>query len=285
MEANNCIKDGWFSEYGSLWPGQCLSLQVKEVLFHERSEYQDILVFDSVSYGRVLVLDGVIQVTERDEFSYQEMMAHLPLNSHPNPKKVLVIGGGDGGILREVCKHKEIEEITICEIDKMVIEVSKKYIPVTACGYDDPRVKIHCGDGAAFMRERKAEFDVILVDSSDPVGPAETLFQAEFYQCMRDALKPNGIVCTQGECQWLHLGLIKNLLDFSKKIFNNVQYAYCSIPTYPCGQIGFIIGSLGDKCNIPKRNPELGNLRYYNKDIHTASFLLPQFAKNMLGEQ
>lgn len=282
MESQNRIKDGWFSEYGTLWPGQCLSIQVEEVLFEGKSEYQDILVFQSKTYGKVLVLDGVIQITERDEFAYQEMMAHLPLCSHPNPKKVLVIGGGDGGILREVCKHKELEEITICEIDKMVIEVSKKYLPVTSIGYSDKRVNIHVGDGAAFMRDRQSEFDVIIVDSSDPVGPAETLFQASFYECMRDALKPDGIICTQGECIWLHLNLIENLLDFSRKIFKNVQYAYTSIPTYPSGQIGFIIGSKSDKCDTPKRTPNLENLRYYNSDIHKASFVLPQFAKKLM---
>jgi len=261
-----------------------LSIQVEEILFQGKSKYQDILVFQSKSYGRVLVLDGVIQITERDEFSYQEMMAHLPLCAHPNPKKVLVIGGGDGGILREVCKHKELEEIIICEIDEMVIEVSKKYLPSTSVGYSVSRVTVHVGDGAAFMEARKSEFDVILVDSSDPVGPAESLFQASFYECMKNALRPDGIICTQGECVWLHLDLIRNLLDFSRKIFKHVQYAYCSIPTYPCGQIGFVIGSLGDVCDKPKRTPTLEKLRYYNPSIHVASFVLPEFANSLLQQ-
>jgi len=282
MESNNGIKDGWFSEYGTLWPGQSMSIEVQEVLYEGKSQYQSILVFQSKTYGKVLVLDGVIQVTERDEFSYQEMMAHLPLCAHPNPKKVLVIGGGDGGILREVCKHKGVEEVTICEIDELVIEISKKYLPSTSIGYTDPRVKVHVGDGAAFMEARKAEFDVILVDSSDPVGPAESLFQASFYQCMKEALRPNGMICTQGECIWLHLDLIKNLLDFSRKIFTHVQYAACSIPTYPCGQIGFIIGSLGERVDQPKRKPELENIRYYNSSVHSASFILPEFAKSLM---
>jgi len=278
----NLIKEGWFSEFGTLWPGQCLSIEVEEILFQGKSQYQDIVVFKSKTYGTVLVLDGVIQVTERDEFSYQEMMAHIPLFSHPNPKKVLVIGGGDGGILREICKHKEVEEIIICELDQMVIDVSKKYLPSTAIGYDDPRVKIHLGDGAAFMQARKADFDVILVDSSDPVGPAETLYQETFYHCVKDALRPKGIVCTQGECQWLHLELIKNLLSFSSKIFSTAEYAYTCIPTYPSGQIGFIIGSLGDSCKVPRRKCDIPNLKYYNSDIHTAAFILPEFARKAL---
>ena len=136
------ISDGWFRERGALWPGQAMSLQVEKVLYHKRSDFQDVLVFQSTTYGTVLVLDGLIQVTERDEFAYQEMIAHLPLFAHPNPKKVLVIGGGDGGVLREIAKHPGVEEIVICEIDKDVIEVSKKYLPSLACGYDDPRVTV-----------------------------------------------------------------------------------------------------------------------------------------------
>jgi len=278
----NKLSNGWFSELGQLWPGQCMSLEVEEILFHEKSQYQDVLVFKSKTYGNVLVLDGVIQVTERDEFSYQETMAHLPIFAHSNPKKVLIIGGGDGGILREVCKHKEVEEITMCEIDKMVIEVSKKYLPQTSIGFIDSRVTVHYGDGAAYMKEKKGEFDIILVDSSDPIGPAESLFEQSFYECMKDALRPNGTVCCQGECVWIHLGLIKNLLDFCKPMFAHAEYAYTSIPTYPCGQIGFIIGSLGDSCKKPKRKCEIANLKYYNAQIHEASFVLPEFARKVL---
>jgi len=279
----NKLAKGWFSEVGQMWPGQCMSLEMEEILFHKKSEYQDVLVFKSKSYGNVLVLDGVIQVTARDEFSYSETMAHLPLFSHPNPKKVLIIGGGDGGILREVCKHKEVEEVTMCEIDKMVIEVSKLYLPETAIGFADPRVKIHYGDGAAYMKAKKGEFDVILVDSSDPIGPAETLFEKDFYECMKEALRPQGIVCCQGECVWLHLPLIHKLLDFCKSLFAHAEYAYTSIPTYPSGQIGFIIGSLGDSCKNPRRSCNIPDLKYYNSEVHAASFILPEFARKVLN--
>lgn len=149
------IIDGWFHERGVLWPGQAMSLKVKEVLHHARSTFQDVLVFESTDHGRVLVLDGVIQVTERDEFSYQEMIAHIPLYAHPNPKKVLVIGGGDGGVLREVAKHDSVEEIVICEIDGEVIDVSKKYLPSLAVGYEDPRVTVKVMDGSIFMDENQ----------------------------------------------------------------------------------------------------------------------------------
>ena len=143
LSGMDLIIDGWFHERGTLWPGQAMSLKVKTVLDHHRSDFQDILVFESENHGKVLVLDGVIQVTERDEFSYQEMIAHLPLFAHPNPKKVLVIGGGDGGVIREVAKHPGVEYIVECEIDKGVIDVSKKHLPTLAKGYDDPRVKVH----------------------------------------------------------------------------------------------------------------------------------------------
>lgn len=223
-----------------------MSLKVEEVLDHHRSLFQDVLVFKSSNHGTVLVLDGVIQVTERDEFSYQEMIAHLPLYAHPNPKKVLVIGGGDGGVLREVARHPSVEEIVICEIDKDVIDVSKKYLPTLAKGYDDPRVKVHVMDGAKFMDENKDAFDVIITDSSDPVGPASVLFETPFYNAMHGSLREGGIVCTQGECMWLHLNLIKPLVKSIKQRFTSVEYAYTTIPTYPSGQIGFIIATKGE---------------------------------------
>jgi len=279
----DAIQKGWFSELGSMWPGQAMSLEIEEVLFEGKSEYQDIKVFKSKTFGTVLVLDGVIQVTERDEFAYQEMLAHLPLFSHPNPERVLVIGGGDGGVLREVAKHKSVKQITICELDKLVIDVSKKYLPSLAKGFDDPRVTVFLGDGCAYLQERKGEFDVIIVDSSDPVGPAETLFQQPFYQYLHDGLREGGIVCTQAECMWLHLDLIQNLLRFSKQIFKNAEYAYTCIPTYPCGQIGFLLASKGDSCTKPKRTPdENTSLRYYNSGIHSAAFTLPEFARKHL---
>jgi len=278
----NQIQNGWFSEQSSLWPGQSFSLEVEEVLFEGKSNYQEVLVFKSKTYGTVLVLDGAIQVTERDEFSYQEMLAHLPLCSHPNPKKVLVIGGGDGGILREIAKHKTVEEITICEIDKMVIDVSKKYLPELAKGFDDPRVTTFIGDGCAYMKSKDKEWDVIIVDSSDPVGPAETLFQKEFYEYMKKSLRPEGIICCQAECQWLHLKIIQELLNFSKSLYKHAEYAYTTIPTYPCGQIGFLLGSLGDSCKIPKRKLDI-ETKYYNFEVHKAAFVLPQFASKALN--
>ena len=293
----------WFSESEVLWPGQKFSLKVEKVLYRGKSKFQDILVFESSTYGKVLVLDGVIQLTERDEFAYQEMISHLPLFAHPEPKRVLIVGGGDGGVLREVARHRCVEVIDMCEIDDVVVQVAKDHFPTTTGSYSDPRLTLVHDDAAKFLaalvgeeitlnddaaaliQQRKDfRYDVIIVDSSDPVGPAETLFQPQFYDAIRHALAPGGIACAQGECIWLHLPLIANVLTACGDIFPTVNYAYCTIPTYPSGQIGFILCSLDPAPNAltqPKRAPSSefqSNLRYYTPAIHTAAFVLPRFA-------
>lgn len=193
------IKDGWFKETCTLWPGQAMSLEVDEVLYNKKSKFQDIMVFKSKTYGNVLVLDGVIQCTERDEFAYQEMIANLPICSHPCPKKVLIIGGGDGGVLREVVKHPLVESVVQCEIDEDVINASKKYLLGMAQGFFSPKLTLHVGDGFEFMKQNQDAFDVIITDSSDPVGPAESLFKESYYQLMKTALRKGGILCCQGK--------------------------------------------------------------------------------------
>lgn len=210
------------------------------------------------------------------------MITHLPMFAHTNPKKVLVIGGGDGGVLREVAKHPMVEEIVICELDQGVIDVSKKFLPNLAKGYDDPRVTVHIMDGAQFMRENPGSFDVIITDSSDPIGPASVLFETPFYNGMYDALRDGGIVCTQGECMWIHCKLIRPLMDSIAQKYQSVEYAYTTIPTYPSGQIGFIIATKGNrgKCNKAAREPAADmQLDYYSGELHTPAFILPAFAK------
>jgi len=192
------IKDGWFREISHMWPGQAMTLKVEKVLHHEKSKYQDVLIFKSTDYGTVLVLDNVIQCTERDEFSYQEMIAHLALNSHPEPKRVLVIGGGDGGVLREVVKHDCVEEAILCDIDEAVVRLSKEYLPHMAQGLSHPKSTVHIGDGFKFLDEYKNHFDVIITDSSDPDGPAESLFQKSYFELLNNALREGGVISTQG---------------------------------------------------------------------------------------
>ncbi|KAI0864326.1 spermine synthase [Xylaria cubensis] len=271
-----------------MWPGQAMTLKVEKVLHHEKSKYQDVLIFKSTDHGTVLVLDNVIQCTERDEFSYQEMITHLAMNSHPDPKKVLVIGGGDGGVLREVVKHECVEEATLCDIDEAVIRLSKEYLPGMAEGFKHPKVKVHVGDGFKFLDEYKNAFDVIITDSSDPDGPAESLFQKSYFQLLHDALRPGGVITTQAENQWLHLPLITKLKKDCGEVFPVAEYAYTTIPTYPSGQIGFMVccKEAGRNVREPLRSwsPEEEDrlCRYYNADIHKASFILPTFAKKAL---
>ncbi|KAL1994087.1 hypothetical protein VTN49DRAFT_2756 [Thermomyces lanuginosus] len=285
------IKDGWFVEANDMWPGQAMTLKVKEVLHHEKSQYQDVLIFESTDHGTVLVLDNVIQCTERDEFSYQEMITHLAMMSHPNPKKVLVIGGGDGGVLREVVKHESVEEAILCDIDEAVIRLSKKYLPGMSIGFQHPNVKVHIGDGFKFLEQFENEFDVIITDSSDPEGPAESLFQKPYFELLNKALRDGGVITTQGsENQWLHLPLIANLRKVCREVFPVAEYAYASVPTYPSGQIGFMVC-----CKDPNRDvreplrrwskeEEEKLCRYYNAEMHRASFVLPNFARKALGD-
>ena len=180
MKTQSKMSDGWFSEICPMWPGISLSLQVDKLLYSKASQYQQIDVYQTRNHGRMLVLDGIIQLTEFDEFAYQEMLAHVPLFAHPHPEKILVIGGGDGGILREATRHDTITEIDFCEIDEDVISVSKEFLPSLACGFDDSRVRVHIGDGSAFITRHKKAYDVIIVDSSDPIGPGEKLFEYPF---------------------------------------------------------------------------------------------------------
>lgn len=285
------IKDGWFAEISeTMWPGLAMSLKVEEVLYAQRSKYQDVLVFKSTNWGNVLVLDNCIQVTERDEYSYQEMITHLALNSHPNPKKALVIGGGDGGVLREILKHPGIEEAWLCDIDEDVIEVSKKYLPAMSASYDNPRTKVHIGDGFKFLADYQNTFDVIITDSSDPEGPAELLFQKPYFELLNGALTEKGVITTQAESIWLHMDIISKLKQDCKQVFPVAEYAYTSIPTYPSGTIGFMVCSKDPEANVRKplrlftKEEEAEHLRYYNSRVHEASFVLPQWADKILNQ-
>jgi len=288
-EAPILVKDGWFSESEVMWPGQKFCLKVEEILHQGKSKFQDVLVFKSSTYGNVLVLDGVIQLTERDEHAYQEMITHIPMFAHSNPTKVLIVGGGDGGVLREVAKHKGVEKIVMCEIDEEVIKMSKKYFSnIMGNAFEDPRLNLIIDDAAVFLANYDGNFDVIIVDSSDPVGPADVLYSPAFYQSMQRCLSPTGIICTQGECIWLHLDLIKKVMSSCSSLFPAIDYAFTTIPTYPSGQIGFILCSSDEDQNLctPARSPSQvmqSGFRYYNHDVHRAAFILPQFAENIIS--
>jgi len=279
------LYDGWFSEISPMWDGVALSIEVEEHLFSERSKYQRIDVYKTRTCGNMLVLDGIIQATELDEFAYQEMLTHIPMCAHQRPERVLVIGGGDGGVLREIARHDCVVEMDICEIDEMVIEVSKRFLPEMAVGFDDDRVSVHIADGAEFIKEREGYYDVIIVDSSDPIGPGEALFQSPFYEKMKAALKSDGIIATQGESFMLHGEVVKSLMKVCGNLFKYAFYAYMLVPTYPGGHIGTCVCGMSRNPRTPVRTlpPEVqSQLRYYNADIHKAAFVLPEFARRLL---
>ncbi|KAB5531642.1 hypothetical protein DKX38_018312 [Salix brachista] len=274
--------------------GEAHSLEVKEILYKGKSEYQEVLVFESTSYGKVLVLDGIVQLTEKDELAYQEMITHLPLCSIPSPKTVLVVGGGDGGVLREISRHSSVEHIDICEIDQMVIDVSKKFFPELAVGFEDPRVRLHVGDAVDFLRSTpEGKYDAIIVDSSDPVGPAQELVEKPFFETIARALRPGGVLCNMAESMWLHTHLIEDMISICRETFKgSVHYAWASVPTYPSGVIGFVLCStegppvdfLNPVNPIEKLEGEGATknkreLKYYNSEVHSAAFALPTFLK------
>lgn len=287
------IKDGWFREISDKnFPGQAMTLKVDKVLFHTKSEFQDVLVFKSTHYGNVLVLDGIIQATERDEFAYQEMITHVPLYAHKNPKNVLVIGGGDGGVLREVVKHHLVESATLVEIDKTVIELSKEYLPGMACAFNHPKVKVELCDGFQYLKDaafQEEKYDIIITDSSDPEGPAEAFFQKEYFELLYNALNDDGIVIAQAsESVWLNLDYLKKLVETARSVFSQARYCYTSVPTYTSGQLGLIICAKSSVPNLecPQRLPteeEQSAMRYYNPMIHSASFVLPTWAEHTIN--
>ncbi|XP_014253036.1 spermidine synthase isoform X2 [Cimex lectularius] len=285
----NAFKEGWFTEIDKLWPSIALSLEVDSVLYKGKSKFQSIQVLQTKSLGKALILDGIIQCTEFDEFSYQEMISYLPLHSHPNPQKVLIVGGGDGGVAREVAKHPSVKAIDQVEIDDLVMEVSRKYLPSLSQGLDHPKLTLHVEDGFVFLKNRKNEYDVIITDSSDPVGPAVPLFQQPYFELMKSALKPNGIVCSQAGTPWTNLDIVVNTFKNCKQAFPVVSYGYTSVPTYPNGQIGFVLGSLNLETNFKEplktmtdEDLEQMKFRYYTSEVHRAAFALPKFLRDAL---
>lgn len=283
----NKIMPGWFSEICPMWPGMALSVEIEELLYSKKSKFQQIDLYMTKSYGKMLVLDNIIQLTERDEFAYQEMLTHVPLFAHPNPERVLVIGGGDGGVLRELGRHDCIKSIDFCDIDPEVIEVAKRFLPSMACGFDDPRVKVHIADGSKFIEEHKNSYDVIIVDASDPIGPGKALFERPFFLGIKAALKQGGIVAAQGESFFIHQECFRDLMDIIRELFPVQAYSYMLVPSYPGGHLGVCLGSLGPELKKPGRpisSKLQEELDYYSPEIHRASFVLPHFMTKLMGK-
>lgn len=273
----------WYTEFQTKNLG--LTARIKETLFTGQSEFQEIVVVDSMEFGRMLILDGVFQTSIFEEFIYHEMIAHVPLYTHPNPKNVLVIGGGDGGSVREVVRHSSLESVEMVEIDGMVVEVSKKYLPeISAALLDDnPKVHVHIGDGIQHMAESEDKYDVIIVDCSDPIGPGEGLFTPGFYKNVYKALRADGLFVQQTESPFYHQPLLKKLHKDISALFPITRTYLANIPLYPGGMHSFTMGS--KKYDPLKVNtdhfPEFPT-RYYNKELHKSCFVLPNFVQEML---
>ena len=271
--------DLWFSEFHT--KNVKLSIKVTKQVCSVLSDYQKIDVFESDEFGRFLTLDGYMMLTERDEFIYHEMIVHTPMAVHPDCKRVLVIGAGDGGVIRELVKYKNVEQIDVCEIDKKVVDVCKEFMPKTACAFEDNRVYMYYQDGLKFVRKCENLYDLIIVDSTDPGGPGEPLFGIEFYKNMRRALKDGGVIGSQSESPFLLPDVVKSLQNISRECFEYSAYGMFYVPTYPTGNIGICVGGVGVDPRMPRREaPE--NLRYYNSEIHKSAFVLPQFVQDLL---
>ncbi len=267
----------WLTERQT--PDLSLSIRIKETLYRKTSPYQEILVAESYQFGRVLFLDGTYQTTEKDEFFYHEMITHVCLFSHPQPEDILVIGGGDGGTLREILKHKTVKEAILVEIDPDVIEVSKRFLPFYSSFESDPRFRIEIADGINYVKDKRERFDIIIIDSTDPIGPATGLFTESFYRDCHGALKEGGMIVTQSESPFLHISLIKEIKKILQGIFPCCMVYTVPVPTYPSGWWSFTVASKRYDPSEPLRIPDFPT-RYYNPEIHRASFILPEFLKN-----
>jgi spermidine synthase len=260
-------------------------MEVKRTLYHGESEYQTLDILDTYEFGRMLLLDGVVMLTERDEFVYHEMLAHVPLNTHPDPKRILIIGGGDGGTVREVLKHPEVQEVTLVEIDRMVVEAAQEHLPGISEGLGDPRTRIVYDDGVRFVSTiQPGSYDVILLDSTDPVGPAEALFSKEFFHSCEKAIGPGGIFVSQSESPFYHLPFMVDVHERIRGIYPVSGFYLASVTTYPGGNWSFLMGSKGEKSLPVFRGRKEIQTRYYNRHIHLASFALPQFIVEALGK-
>ncbi len=268
------------------------SFSVDKLYFENKTEHQHLIIFHNAKFGRVMALDGVVQTTEVDEFIYHEMMTHVPILAHGAAKKVLIIGGGDGGILREVLKHESVESVTQVEIDGQVIEMCKEYLPKHSDGaFDHPKAKIVIDDGIRFVRDTKEKFDVIISDSTDPIGPGEVLFTQDFYRFCFSCLNPGGVMVAQNGVAFMQLDEVKTTFERMGHSFVDCSFYSAAVPTYVGGVMTFAWGSAEPQLRkqsvetITERfNTAKIDTRYYTPEIHLASFALPRYIQDAIGQ-
>ncbi len=281
----NGIENGYYHEITP--SGFGVAIKAGKILFSKQSDFQKIEVFETESsLGRVLTLDDLMMTTEGDEYHYHEMIAHIPIMHHKKPENVLVIGGGDGGTVREVLKHKSVKKIVLCEIDRMVIDACKEFLPSISCGLSDERVEIKVEDAIEFIKDKKNEYDIILIDSTDPMGPGEGLFTEEFYTNVKNSLKEGGIVTAQSESPFVNKEEIKKMYNLLKKVFPICSTYTSNIPTYPGGYWAWAFCSNSIKplsYFAEDRYTDIAKTcKIYNKDYHNTRFALPNYLKELL---
>ncbi|WP_417472163.1 polyamine aminopropyltransferase [Leisingera sp.] len=284
---SNTDKQEWMTE--RLHDHYAQSLRVDEMLYDSNTEHQRLKVFQNGQFGRILTLDDVVQTTEGDNFIYHEMLTHVPILAHGAAKRVLIIGGGDGGMARAALQHKSVEHVTMVEIDAGVVDFSKEYLPMLSDGaFDDPRLNLVINDGAVFMKETSEKFDVIIVDSTDPIGPGEVLFTDTFYGHAARALTEDGIIVTQNGVPFMQGDELTGTLRAFQALFADASCYLATIPTYAGGPMAFGWGSHSDKA----RNVSLSDLEarfaaagieteYYNPEVHKAAFALPNYVRKL----
>ncbi|UWQ55712.1 polyamine aminopropyltransferase [Leisingera caerulea] len=284
---SNAAKHEWVTE--GLHAHYAQRLRVDEMLYDSNTEHQRLKVFQNGQFGRILTLDDVVQTTEGDNFIYHEMLTHVPILAHGNAKRVLIIGGGDGGMAREALRHTSVEHVTMVEIDAGVVDFSKEYLPMLSDGaFDDPRLNLVINDGALFMKENTEKFDVIIVDSTDPIGPGEVLFTDTFYGHAARSLTEDGIIVTQNGVPFMQGDELTGTLRAFQALFADASCYLATVPTYAGGPMAFGWGSHSDKA----RNVSLADLEerfaaagietgYYNPEVHKAAFALPNYVKKL----
>lgn len=271
----------WFTE--ELHPYYRKGIRIKRVLADERTQYQHLQVVETEFFGNAMILDGIIQLTERDNMGYHEMIVHVPMLAVGEPKRVLIVGGGDGGSLQQVLRYPSVQEAVVCELDQRVVDLSREYFAASfGDPWADPRAKLLVRDAFGYLEENPGQFDVIISDTTDPIGMAERLFSDEFYKLMVRALAPGGAAATQCEQPFFDTELIKTIYRSAKALTRNPAYYYANIPTYPGGGIGFMYVSDTPWANGLKTSYPPGGNNYLNPDIHKAAFALPEFFRKEL---
>ena len=275
----------------TLYDGYGQSFTIDHLLFEQRTEHQHLIIFENRMHGRVMALDGIIQTTTNDEFIYHEMMAHVPILAHGAAERVLIIGGGDGASLREVLRHPTVTQATLVEIDAQVIEMSRTYFPNHSAGaFDNPRTRILIADGFDYVRQTADRYDVIICDSTDPIGPGEVLFSPEFYAGCHRCLTPGGVLVTQNGVCFMQIEEVRNSADRLRPLFADVSFYGAAVPTYIGGimTMGWATDNPALRqlplATVQARFQQSGlQTRYYNPAIHTAAFALPQYVVEALN--